>query len=49
MTEALGVSVVSLKRLRVMNIKLGNLKPNTAREITGKELQTFLKSLGLTS
>ncbi len=47
MTEALGVSVVSLKRLRVMNIKLGNLKPNTAREITGKELQTFIKSLGL--
>lgn len=49
MTEALGVSVVSLKRLRVMNIKLGNLKSNTSREIAGKELQIFLKSLGLTS
>ena len=49
MTEALGVSVVSLKRLRIVNIKLGNLKPNTSREIVGKELQTFLKSLGLTS
>ena len=49
MTEALGVSVVSLKRLRVMNIKLGNLKPNTGRDITDKELQTFLKSLELMS
>lgn len=49
MTEALGVSVVSLKRLRIMNIKLGNLKPNTGREIAGKELQAFLKSLGLAS
>ncbi|MDO8482337.1 MAG: pseudouridine synthase [bacterium] len=49
MTEALGVSVVSLKRLRVMNIKLGNQKPNTGREISGKELQTFLKTLGLSS
>ncbi len=47
MTESLEVSVVSLKRLRIMNIKLGNLKPNTGREITGKELETFLKSLGL--
>ncbi|MSU55539.1 MAG: rRNA pseudouridine synthase [Candidatus Taylorbacteria bacterium] len=49
MTEALGVSVTNLKRLRIMNIKLGNLKPNTSREITGKELEKFLKSLGLAS
>lgn len=48
MTEALGVSVTSLKRLRIMNITLGNLKPNTSREIIGKELQAFLNSLGLT-
>lgn len=47
MTEALGVSVISLKRLRVMNIKLGNQKPNGSREILGKELQNFLKALGL--
>lgn len=47
MTESLEVSVVSLKRLHIMNIKLGNLKPNTGREIAGKELQAFLKSLGL--
>ena len=49
MTEVLGVSVTSLKRLRVMNIKLGNLKPNANREIAGKELQNFLKILGLAS
>lgn len=47
MTEALGVSVKNLKRLRIMNIKLGTLKPNTSREITGKELENFLKKLGL--
>jgi len=47
MTEAVGVSVRTLKRLRIMNVKLGDLKPNAGREITGKELQTFLKSLGL--
>jgi len=47
MTEALGVSVRTLKRLRIMNIKLGDTKPNSSREITGKELQTFLKKLGV--
>ncbi len=47
MTEALGISVHDLKRVRVMNITLGNLKQNTSREIKGKELETFLKSLGL--
>jgi len=47
MTETLGVSVMRLKRLRVTNIKLGNLKPNMGREIAGKELRTFLQTLGL--
>jgi len=47
MTESLGVSVKNLKRVRIMNVKLGNLSPNHAREITGKELETFLKNLGL--
>ncbi len=47
MTEAVGVSVRALKRLRIMNIKLGNLKPNASREIEGKELQIFLKNLAL--
>lgn len=49
MTETLGVSVKHLKRTRVMNIKLGSLSPNQSREITGKELKDFLKTLGLAS
>jgi 23S rRNA pseudouridine2604 synthase len=34
--------VADLKRERIMNIKLGNLKPNALREIKGAELSTFL-------
>lgn len=41
--------VADLKRERIMNIKLGNLKPNTLREIKGEELAIFLNSLGLTN
>lgn len=37
--------VTDLKRERVMNIKLGNLKPGNTREIKGKELETFLQLL----
>ena len=37
--------VADLKRERIMNIKLGNLKPNTLREIKGEELATFLPRL----
>ena len=37
--------VADLKRERIMNIKLGNLKPNTVREIKGEELAIFLKSV----
>ena len=33
-----GLDVVSLKRIRVCNILLGDLKPNEYREITGEEL-----------
>lgn len=47
MTEALGVSVKNLKRVRIMNITLGKLKSNTAREIKGNELENLLKTLGL--
>jgi 23S rRNA pseudouridine2604 synthase len=36
--------VADLKRERIMNIKLGNLKPNTLREIKGEELAIFLGS-----
>jgi 23S rRNA pseudouridine2604 synthase len=41
--------VADLKRERIMNIKLGNLKPNALKEIKGEELAIFLKSLGLTN
>lgn len=47
MCTALGYQVQNLKRLRVANIKLENLKPNQYRAIKGKEREVFLKSLGL--
>ena len=37
--------IADLKRERIMNIKLGNLKPNARREIKGEELEIFLKLL----
>jgi 23S rRNA pseudouridine2604 synthase len=42
MCSALFQEVADLKRERIMNIKLGNLKPNGLREIKGKELSIFL-------
>ncbi len=47
MCAALGYQVQNLKRVRIMNIELGNLKPNQYRKIAGEELQTLLKSLDL--
>jgi len=47
MCSALFQEVADLKRTRIMNIELGNLKPNTSREIKGAELATFLKSMGI--
>jgi len=47
MCAALGYQVQSLKRERILNIELGKLKPNQYRKLTGEELQTFLKTLGL--
>lgn len=44
MCEALGFHVKSLKRVRVMNINLGNLKIGKYRELTTQELKT-LKSM----
>lgn len=44
MCEALGFHVKSLKRVRVMNINLGNLKTGKYRELTYQELKT-LKSM----
>ncbi len=47
MCAALGYQIVSLKRVRIMNIEVGKLKPNQFRKITGDELKEFLKNLGL--
>jgi 23S rRNA pseudouridine2604 synthase len=49
MCVALFAEVKSLKRVRIMNIKLGNIAPNSYRKIEGKELDEFLRSLGLLS
>ena len=46
MCEAFQYRVVDLKRVRILNIRLGDLKEGTYRKITGqewKELQQQLK------
>ncbi len=48
MCSALFQEIADLKRERIMNIKLGNLKDGEMREIKNLELKTFLISLGLT-
>lgn len=48
MCAALGFQVQSLKRVRIMNIELGKLKPNQYRKIEHKELKDFLRTLQLT-
>ena len=47
MCVALHNQVTNLKRIRIMNIELGNLPPGSHRAIGGEELKTFLKNLGL--
>ena len=37
MCDALGYRVVSLKRVRIMNIRLGDLRTGSYREVTGEE------------
>ena len=39
MSEYFGYNVVSLKRIRIMNVHLGDLKPGTWRYLTDKELK----------
>jgi len=46
MCTALGYEVRDLKRIRVMNIELGNLKEGHYRIISGKEREEFLLKLG---
>lgn len=47
MCGALGLSAIELKRMRILNIKLGALKSGQYRKISGEEMHTFLKSVGL--
>lgn len=47
MCEACGAKVVRLKRVRIMNILLGDLKLGEYREIGGKELDTLLSAVGM--
>lgn len=47
MCDVLGYAIKHLERRRIMNIKLLRLMPGEYREIKGKELEDFLKSLGL--
>jgi 23S rRNA pseudouridine2604 synthase len=47
MCEALGYKVKSLKRVRVMNIELGNLKSGEYREIKDEELLRLYQMCGM--
>lgn len=47
MCVALFNEVKNLKRVRIMNIKLGNLGIGQLRKIDGEELKAFLKNLGM--
>lgn len=48
MLAALGLSVVRLKRTRIMHVHIGALAPGEYRPLTGKAKAGFLKDLGLT-
>ncbi|MEM9336489.1 MAG: pseudouridine synthase [Patescibacteria group bacterium] len=47
MCAALGYQVQDLKRVRIVNIELGDLKPNQFRNIKGGELAKLLHSLAI--
>lgn len=47
MCAALGYTVRNLKRVQIMNIKLGQLKSGQSRTIKDEELRKFLQSLNL--
>lgn len=49
MCAALGYQIQSLKRVRILNIKLDKIKPNQYRIIKDAELQEFLTQLGIKS
>ena len=45
MCEYFGYRVVKLKRIRIMNIRLGNIKPGTYRNVTEEEYNELIKGL----
>ena len=45
MCEALGYKVTVLKRIRVMNITLGNLRPGEYREVTEEEIAELYEQI----
>ena len=45
MCETCGFTVLSLRRIRIMNVELGDLKEGEFREIRGKERALLLDSL----
>ncbi len=47
MAEATGHQVMTLKRVRISHIRLGNLKPGAWRHLSAEEVGTLLKTLGL--
>lgn len=47
MCEALGYEVTDLLRIRIMNIRLRDLRAGEYRQLKGVELQTFLKGIGI--
>lgn len=47
MCRELGFHVAALKRIRVVNITLENLKPGEYRELTGKELDELYRITGM--
>lgn len=47
MVAALHNSVVALERVRILNVRLEDLKPNAWRPIVGDELKTFLEKIGM--
>lgn len=47
MVAALYNQVVGLERMRILNIRLEDLKPGAVRPIVGEELATFLSQIGM--
>ena len=45
MCEQFGYRVVDLKRVRIMNIRLGDLKEGTYRKVSGQEFEELKEQL----